>query len=159
MISEQDGIHLPSHEDNEVLETLHIEDAMISDVFCLEASLTIKQAAETIKDKNYSGYPVVRKGELIGMVSSNDILASVTKGDLDREVFIISERKVITVYPDQSLLVAFHKLRRFHVSRLPVVSRVNRRKILGIITAENIASKFGYHVTSEDDDGNKTPQE
>jgi CIC family chloride channel protein len=154
MISEQDGIHLPSHEDNEVLETLHIEDAMVSDVFTLEANLTIQKASELIKDKKYSGFPVVRKGELIGMVSSNDILACVTKGDLDREIFVISERKVISVYPDQSLLVAFHKLRRFHVSRLPVVSRVNRKKILGIITAENIASKFGYHVTHEDDDEN-----
>ncbi len=154
MISEQDGIHLPSHEDNEVLETLHIEDAMITDVYTLEASLTIQKASELIEDKKYSGFPVVKKGELVGMVSSNDILACVTKGDLDREIFVISERKVITVYPDQSLLVAFHKLRRFHVSRLPVVSRVNRRKVLGIITAENIASKFGYHVTHEDDDEN-----
>lgn len=154
MISEQDGIHLPTHEDNEVLETLHVEDAMVSDVITLEANLTVLQASELIKDSNISGFPVVRKNELVGMVSSNDILSSLTKGDVDKEIFVIAERKVITIYPDQSLLVAFHKLRRFHVSRLPVVSRVNRKSIQGIITAENVASMFGYHVTHEDDDQN-----
>jgi len=156
MISEQDGIHLPSHEDNEVLDTLHIEDAMVTDVFKLEANLTVEAASKKTKDINISGFPVVKNGELVGMISNNDIATAMQKGEKDKEIFVIAERKIISVYPDQSLLVAFDKLRRFHVSRLPVVSRVNKKQILGIITAENIASKFGYHVTSEDDDGNKT---
>lgn len=154
MISEQDGIHLPSHEDNEVLDTLHIEDAMITNVVAINASLTAEKAYDEVKETNISGFPVTKNDELVGMVSINDIAASIQRGDKDKEIFVIAERKIISVYPDQSLLVAFHKLRRFHVSRLPVVSRVNKKQILGIITAENVASKFGYHVTSEDDDGN-----
>lgn len=154
MISEQDGIHLPSHEDNDVLETLHIEDAMITNLVSLNASLTVEKAYEEVKDTDISGFPVEKNGALVGMVSINDIAASIQRGDKDKEIFVIAERKIISVYPDQSLLVAFDKLRRFHVSRLPVVSRINKKHILGIITAENVASKFGYHVTSEDDDGN-----
>lgn len=153
MISEQDGIYLPGHEDNDILDTLRIEDAMASEVITLDASLTVEKAKEIIEDTDISGFPVTKNNELIGMVSLNDILASLEKGEKDKEVYVVAEKKLITVYPDQSLLVALHKLRRFHVSRLPVVSRINRKKILGIITAQDVVNKFGYHVTDEDDDG------
>ena len=85
------------------------------------------------------------------MVARSDIKQAITKEEQEKSVLEIAEKKVITIYPDQSLMVAFHKLDRFHVSRLPVVSRINDKKMIGIITAENIVSRFGYHVTEERD--------
>jgi len=145
-ISEQDGIHLPTKEDNEILESLIVEDAMIRDPYSLNANLTIEEANELIKLKHFSGYPILKNGLIMGMVSRSDIGQAIAKGNGGANIMEISEKKVISIYPDQSLMVAFHKLDRFHVSRLPVVSRINDRKTIGIITAENIVSVFGYHV-------------
>lgn len=145
-ISEQDGIHLPTKEDNDILEVLTVEEAMVEKPITLNRQLSIKDAVKIIKEYSFSGFPVLENGQLVGMVSVSDIGALYAKGELDKTLCDISEKKVITIYPDQSLLVAFHKLNRFSVSRLPVVSRINDKQIIGIITAENIVSKFGYHI-------------
>lgn len=153
-IAEQDGIRLPSHEDNEVLEHLKIQDAMRKEPVTLDVNLKISEAYEIAKGKCHTGYPVTKDGRLAGMVSLNDIKANLAKGNHDLRLHNISEKKVITIFPDQSLLVALHKLRRFHVSRLPIVSRVDEKEVLGVVTAEDIVSFFGFHVKSEDDDDN-----
>lgn len=158
-IAEQDGIHLPSHEDNEVLENLKIEDAMRKSPVTLDVNLKISEAYEIAKQSKHTGYPVTLRGKLAGMVSINDIKANLAKGNHDMKLHNIAEKKVISIYPDQSLLVALHKLRRFHVSRLPIVSRIDEKKILGVVTAEDIVSFFGFHVKNEDDDDNiKDPE-
>lgn len=148
-ISEQDGVHLPSKDDNEILESLIVEDAMVSSPFSISANLNIKEADELISEEPYSGFPILKNGLLIGMVAKSDLKQAMAKEMHQESILTIAEKKVITIYPDQSLLVAFHKLDRFHVSRLPVVSRINDKKLIGIITAENIVSKFGYHVTED----------
>ncbi|MBT3586603.1 MAG: chloride channel protein [Halobacteriovoraceae bacterium] len=154
-ISEQDGIHLPTREDGDVLELLHVEDAMIQNPISLNAKISITAAMKGLEGNDFSGYPVLKNGLLVGMVSTNDIGSTFAKGEGDETLLEdISEKKIISIYPDQSLLVAFHRLRKYHISRLPVVSRINDRRIVGIITAEDIVSKFGFHVTSEDDDEN-----
>lgn len=152
-ISEQDGIHLPGHEDNEILESLHVEDAMIMEVVSLNTTLTISDASKRIKEHPFSGFPILRNGLLEGMVSTNDIEAISARGEGDRfTIQDIMEKKIISIYPDQSLLVALHKLKKYSVSRLPVVSRLNDKYVIGIITAENIVSKFGYHVTADEEE-------
>jgi len=147
-ISEQDGIHLPNRDDHEILESLIVEDAMISKPFSISANLSVKEAADLIENAEFSGFPVLKNGQLFAVVSRSDIKQSLAKGNGDENILTISEKKVITIYPDQSLLVAFHKLDRFHVSRLPVVSRINERNLIGIVTAENIVSLFGYNLRS-----------
>ena len=148
-ISEQDGVHMPKRTDNDVLENLLVEDAMVFKPETIAASVSINEARQFVKDKRYSGYPVLENGELKGVVSISDIGAACVKGRGAEPIINIAEKKVISIFPDQSLLVAFHKLNRFHVSRLPVVSRLNHLQIVGILTAENIVSKFGYHIHSD----------
>ncbi len=149
-LSEQDGIHLPTRDDNEVLESLVVEDAMISEPVTLNSHLTAKEAWDGIKGGEFSGYPIVKNGFLDGMISTNQLRAMIAKGEGDKRLSDFAEHKVITIHPDQSLLVAFHKLNRFQVSRLPVVSRLNDKRLIGIITAEDIVSQFGYHIAEEE---------
>ncbi len=148
-ISQQDGIFLPSHEDQEVMDTLLVEDAMVSDVVTLNAKLPIIEALRQIKKSNITGYPVLNNGLMIGMVSRSDIARACARRQGYRMIESIAERSIVKIYSDQSLMVAFHRLRKFHISRLPVVSRLNNRRVIGLITAEDIVNKFGYHVQEE----------
>ncbi len=150
-ISEQDGVHLPTKEDNEILESLIVEDAMVQSPFSINAKLTIGEAHQLIRNEPYSGFPILKNGLLVGVVAKSEISQAIAKDLNEQLITTIAEKKIISIYPDQSLMVAFHKLDRFHVSRLPVVSRINDKKLIGIITAENIVSRFGYHVTGKDD--------
>jgi CIC family chloride channel protein len=148
-ISEQDGVHLPTREDNEVLESLLVEDAMITTPITLNANLTVKEAVKKIRDTEISGYPVLKNGVLIGMVSTSDVGSHYARRNGDFTIEKICTKKLIKIYPDQSLLVAFHKLQKHQISRLTVVSRINDKRLVGIITPEDIVNKFGFHIQEE----------
>ncbi len=152
-ISEQDGIHLPSHEDNETLESLTIEDAMITNPITMNINMPIKDAEKKAFKNSISGYPVMDKGLMVGIVSSNEIHTAFAKRKCGISIIgDICTRNVIKLYPDQTLLVAFHKLKKYHISRLAVVSRLNDKHLLGIITAHDIVKSFGFHITEADND-------
>ena len=149
-ISDQDGIHLPTRDDNEVLETLTVEEAMRTDLVSFNASVSIQDAYESIRDSIITGFPVLRNGRLVGMVSRSNLKSEIAKKNQEKNVEFICEKKVIKIYPDQSLLVAFHRLNRFQVSRLPVVSRLDDKRVIGIITAQDIVKKFGYEIRDDE---------
>ncbi len=142
-VAEQDGIHLPSKEDNEVLENLLIEDAMITEPVTLMASLTTKEAIAILKSSEITGFPVMEENKLMGMISRSDIMKAHTIYDGKAILGEVATTSIFTIYPDQSLLVALHKLEHYHVSHLPVVSRINDKKLIGIITAWDIINRFG----------------
>jgi len=148
-ISEQDGIHLPTKEDYDVLETLTVEDAMIREVKTLNGLAKIKDALKVINHSEISGYPVLKGDKLIGVVSSSEVGQAYAKFEGECLVESIATCKIMTVYADQSLLMAFHYLKQFRVSRLVVVSRLDDKRLVGIITAEDIVNSFGYHVQED----------
>jgi CIC family chloride channel protein len=149
-LSEQDGVHLPSREDNEVLENLLIEEAMIKDPFCLNANLTTRDVFKELKGKfEFTGFPVIKNGNLFGMVSLSELAKAHAKEHGKAKIEDIATREIISVYPACSLLVAFHKLNQHQVGRIPVVSRLNHKRLLGLVTAEDIVARFGYHIQVE----------
>ena len=82
------------------------------------------------------------------MISRNEIQAAHTSPEKkSKTVGEFCMKKIIKIYPDQSLFLALHLLDKFHVSRLPVVSRLDDKKVIGIITADDVVKKFGLHVT------------
>ena len=153
-ISEQDGIHLPKKEDYEILDTFIVEEAMVTDVKTIEADCLIETALETVKDSSISGYPVLDKQKnLIGIISSNEIKAAILKKENEADrIKDICMKKVIKIYPDQSLMYALHLLDKFHISRIPIVSRLDDKKVIGIITANDITHRFGLHVSENSTD-------
>ena len=148
LLSEQDGVHLPTRDDDEILETMVVEEAMIHEPKTLSHTVLIKEVMEKMKESEISGYPVLRKGLLYGIVAINEIGQAFIRGEGNKTIEDICHKNLITIYPDQSLLVAFHKLKKYQISRLPVVSRLNDKKLVGIITAQDIVTRFGYHIQS-----------
>jgi CIC family chloride channel protein len=148
-ISEQDGIHLPTKEDNEILEQITVEDAMIKDVKTLNSNLTVKDALSIVNHSEITGFPVMRNGLVFGVISSNEIGQAFAKFEGDTNISEVCNKKLYSVYPDQSLTIAFHYLKKYRVGRLLVVSRVNDRKLVGIITAEDVVNRFGFHIQEE----------
>ncbi len=148
-ISEQDGIHLPTKEDYDVLESLVVEDAMIKNVITLDASMTVKEAMAQVNRSEISGYPVMRHKYITGVISSHEIGSAYARFQGEATLSDICVKKVVTIYPDQSLMVAFHKLNKHKISRLLVVSRINDRRLIGIITPEDIVCHFGFHIQED----------
>ena len=74
-ISEQDGIHLPSKNDQEVLDSLHVEDAMITEVKTLNCDDVVFETASKLPKDKISGFPVTRNKSFLGMISTSEIFS------------------------------------------------------------------------------------
>lgn len=153
--SAQDGVHLPSRDDDELMESLTVDQAMEKQVVSFNHDVSINEATSSLVDCCLTGFPVLKNKRLYGMISRVDINLALRKGEGEKRIDEVCTHKLIKIYPDQSLLIAFHRLKEFNVSRLPVVSRLNQYQVIGIITAENIVSSFGYHVKQEEEDQNE----
>ena len=82
-------------------------------------------------------------------MAKNEVLTEMSKKNHNKKIYEVCAQKVIKVYPDQSLLVALHLLDRFHISRLPVVSRLDNKNLVGVITAYDILQTFGHQLKVE----------
>lgn len=149
LLAEQDGVHLPDKEDADVLEQLTVEQAMIKNVFTLDSKATVKESMLKMNKTIFTGFPIFKKKRLFGIVSKNQVATAIADHHEDVELDKICTTQLITIYPDQSLLLALHYLEKFKISHLLVVSRLNHSTLKGIITAHDIVENFGLHIQED----------
>ena len=88
---------------------------------------------------NETGFAVLREGRLVGLITTNDLRRFEAEG---REATMITDaktRKVVHSHPDQTLDTVVLKLAQRELSQVPVVSRMDDTRLLGIITLRDIA--------------------
>ena len=142
-VAEYEGVHLPTHADKECLNEMIVEECMVKSVVCLRADATVLESMPVVEQNNYSGFPVIRKNnQLIGIVNRGE-LRDKFESEPECKLRNAAKYSVISIYPDQSLLVALDKMKRFEIGRLPVVSRLNDKELLGLITPEDIVNYLG----------------
>jgi CIC family chloride channel protein len=70
----------------------------------------------------------------------------VAHGELGKPIREIATREVATAYPDESLDVVLKRLAAHDIGRLPVVSRQEPGKLLGIITRSDIVKSYNREI-------------
>jgi len=82
------------------------------------------------------------EGGLWGSVTRKDKRDTVKQGELDKTIGEIAISSLVVAYPDESLNTVRQRLATKDIGRLPVVSREDNRKILGIITRSDIVNLY-----------------
>jgi len=80
---------------------------------------------------------VLKDGELVGIISIEDVLKALEKGEISATVAEKMTRDVQTLFSDESVIQAVTKFGRLGFGRLPVVNRDG--KLVGILTQGDIA--------------------
>ena len=80
------------------------------------------------------------------IVTLKDLRDKVKQDDLDRTICEISTKDVEVAYPDETLNTVLKRLAAKDIGRLPVVSRKDSRKLLGIITRSDIVNLYDKKV-------------
>jgi uncharacterized protein (DUF39 family)/predicted transcriptional regulator len=120
-------------------ETPFVAAVMQPAVTCSEDE-EVRAVAERIVSKSVNHIVVVdEKGILHGIVTSWDITRAMAEGR--KSLSDILTRHVITAKPDEPLETASKRMAQHNISALPVVD--NERKVLGIITAEDVSKMLG----------------
>jgi Zn-dependent protease/CBS domain-containing protein len=117
-----------------VMETVHLEDVMLTDFATLSPADTLEDALEKAVHTLQDDFPVVRGGDMVGVISKANILEALriegngyVQAAMNR-IFEVASRQ-------ESLASAFRKLNSRNLSIIPVVED---QKLVGIITLQNL---------------------
>jgi H+/Cl- antiporter ClcA len=143
------GVRVPSEYHADPLDHLWVRDIAASAVVTLPASRPLAEVRAWIASgapgSAHTGFPIVAdEGYLMGVLTRRDLLGAGEAGDVRLRELI--RRPPVVVYDDLTLRDAVDHMVRHDVGRLPVVSRQDPRRIVGIITRSNILSAHRRRV-------------
>lgn len=161
------GINLVRGRDIDVMQGIAVEEAMSKEFIAFSRHTPLSEA-RTVLDRghHHAGIVLDEAGELFGIVSINDIertlagagassLVNGTSGTpVDKDAGMstpqtvgeICTRDVITVFPDEPMGVALRRMAGRDVGRLPVVSRSNPRRVLGVVRRSDIVRAYNLAI-------------
>ena len=133
------GFHVLREYAVEPLEVLFAEDVMATNVLTLAAGTYMTDVKTTIQGKpemrRQRLLPVVTPdGTMLGVISWQDIMERSLQGNLSGVVDDFMIKDVITSFPEESLRAIADRMAANQVGVLPVVDRLENRKLRGFIT-------------------------
>jgi len=117
---------------------LKIGQVMTTKVVTLSPETTILEALDVFKQHRISGTPVTVEGELVGIISTEDLIRALRDGRIDRSVSTYMTKDLITVKATDYIVEALKVFAKTKVGRLPVVNENN--KLIGLITKGDITN-------------------
>lgn len=125
---------------SDILSSLRVKDVMTKDVITIKPDATIDYLEKLINKTGHLGFPVINeKGELVGIVTYEDVMKVRPEERRAKKVEDIETRKLIVAHPNETLNTVLRKIVIHDISRLPVVDPKDPKKLLGIITRYDIA--------------------
>lgn len=130
--------HLPGIQKTEQLAyELKINEAMNKKVLTLTPEDTMLDVKRILKDRRISGIPIVRSKKLVGIISIEDLIRSLSEGLLDEKIKNVMSDKVETLFSDEPIVHAINKFDRYGFGRFPILDR-DTGKLVGIVTKKDI---------------------
>jgi len=121
----------------ELVYELKIEQVMAKEVITVSPDDSMGQLKEILRLNRISGAPVLQDGELVGIISIEDLIKALEKGEIDSTVGAKMTTEVQTVFADEGIIHAVNKFARLGFGRLPVVDRQGR--LVGMLTQGDVA--------------------
>lgn len=125
---------------HELMYQIKVQEVMTRDVTCFEPTNTFREIQRCMKEKRFSGTPIVEKGELVGMVSIDDIISAFDGGYIDDPVRAYMTQEVATIPQSYSVIAASNLFNKHRYGRLPVVETPRSKHLVGLLTFSDILS-------------------
>jgi CBS domain-containing protein/anti-sigma regulatory factor (Ser/Thr protein kinase) len=120
----------------ELTYELRVGDAMTEDVVTVAPQATMAEFREIMRAHRVSGTPVLENGQLVGIVSVEDLIKALADGELHATVGEKMARSVRTLRVDEPLVRAVGQFARLRFGRFPVIDREGQ--LVGILTQGDI---------------------
>lgn len=137
------GIHLPTTQDIDLLDTVNVADVMTIVDEAAEPSMTIPEVAEMFDRHHHHGLPVIRNDRLIGVISIGDV----ERVDPPTDRVTVDEvmtRNPITVTPELPVSAALARMASFGLGRLPVVDDTDPTQLVGMFRRESVVRAYHH---------------
>jgi len=125
-----------------VLSEVSVAEAMQEQVITVSPDTRISQVRDDIYRYNFTGFPVVDEGSLLGMITFDDIRRVHPEKQETIRVKDVVFRAPITITPNQSAKYAMDTMYENDIGRLAVVEKGNPKKLIGIITRSDVIRAY-----------------
>ncbi len=143
----QDGIHLPNAETRRELGQREVSRAMSDATELLPADMTAKEAAEKVQTSEFRAWPVMDRRGIVGVISRMALEKAIAEDATKKLSEIVDLVSFPHVHLDQSLDLALNRMGTAQIDVLPVVSRLNIRRLEGVITLRDVLNTYGVGKT------------
>jgi CBS domain-containing protein len=139
------GVRVPAEYHADYLDRIQVADACTREVKTLRADATVEEAREMLE--THQGFPVVdaSSGHLIGVITRRDYAGEPPQ----TRIASLVRRSPSVVFLDNSLRDAADHMVRENVGRLPVVSREDPSRVIGIITRSDLLSAHAQRLSED----------
>ncbi len=117
-----------------VLETVRLEDIMLTDFATLSPADTLEDALDKAVHSLQDDFPVIRGSDMVGVISKQKILQAL-RAEGNGYVQSVMNRIFEVAQKTESLASAFRKLTARNLSIIPVVED---QRLVGIVTLQNL---------------------
>jgi CBS domain-containing protein len=117
-----------------------VQDIMVRDVVTIDASATLLEAAQLMRDANVGMLPVMQNDVVKGIVTDRDLVVRGMSRDVRASETRVSEclsEPPRCADPDWSLDEAMDEMARQQVGRLPVIDGTGG--VIGVVTLSSLA--------------------
>ncbi|WP_273271405.1 chloride channel protein [Methanothrix sp.] len=138
-----------------VLSEVSVGEAMHKEVIAVSPLCRISEVRDGIYRCNYTGFPVVDEGRLVGMITFDDIRRIPPHEQEKMTVKEVAVRAPITINPHQSAKMAMDLMYENDVGRLAVVEKDDPQKLIGIITRSDVIRAYEREMKRSQDEALK----
>jgi anti-sigma regulatory factor (Ser/Thr protein kinase)/CBS domain-containing protein len=134
----------------ELCYEIKVEQAMTKDVHTIKQEQTMKDLRAKLRDKKISGVPVCENESLMGIISVEDLINCLIKGEMNSKIGDKMMKEVEVLYSDEPLIYSLNKFNQKGLGRFPVLDR-DTQKLVGILTKGDIVKcllqklEMNYH--------------
>jgi chloride channel protein, CIC family len=152
-LARQEGAHLPTAHSRSHAERMQVSEAMRSSSAVLAPDLLIAVVLRQMKDSGFDAWPVGDAEGLWKIIRSTELEQAADDGASNQKIAEILREGTRSggsiaedpphIHPDHSLSLALERMGASGLNVLPVVSRANVRRLIGIITLDDILDAYG----------------
>ncbi len=139
LLSRQDGLELPSLEEEREVPLLRVEDAMRPPVGqTLSGDMTLREAQERVQGSSQEFFVVGLGGEEWAGISRATLLDLIANSDV--RLSHVLTRTIPYLHPDHPLDTALRVMGEWPL--LPVVHRANLQRLLGVVSLDDVMRAY-----------------
>lgn len=123
---------------HELIREINVGQVMTSPVYTVSSWETMDAVKISMREHRISGLPVVDDGELVGLVSTADLIRALEEGRLNALVAEYMTRELVCARVDEPIPEALRRAEKTGVGRMPVVDAEG--KLRGVLTRGDIVT-------------------
>jgi chloride channel protein, CIC family len=141
------GIDVRSRRDTNLMRTILVEEAMTpaDEIPVVTPDTALTEIAKLFQETSHHGFIVIdENSELYGVVTLSDLERALEAGKTDGLVRDICSSNLVTAFPDETLDDALRHFGALDVGRIPVVSRSQPKRLLGVVRRSDIVRAYSH---------------